>query len=250
MRKARKRILLRYYVSITTLTVLAGIWIYYIVRKDNRVCTKIDVHVHGTDMNIYSPQTLIEQLLQTQHIDTTQPLKQEELEKMKTFFTDKLWIRAAHLFFTSRHHLQIHLHYRLPVAKIYFYDKGQYAYLDKDAFMLPPIAQTSIRVPVILAAENNQTIQDSSFRSQLLSLLRIIESDKICARQFKCIHIENNNNTNVILQKRNIKVMLGTLTNIPNKIHRFRVFCQNGYLDENVPISSVDLRFTNQLITK
>lgn len=245
----RNKIKTKYFISLALALIPLAIGIYHSFLKTHPVCSGVSVSCMGFNMQIYTPQQLIDQLNQKQKLEGTE-LSRINLNALKEYLMQLPWIKDIRLFFTMNNKLEILFYYAIPVAKLYDPNAGDYRYLNNKARILPKIPGLVVYVPTVLCSFRDKMLTDSSDRKHLVSFIHQIKAHAVWNKLYSFIEVAAPTGIIVHIRKRNQKIIIGNLKSIMQKIRRFDVFYRN-FLKRNKKLPGIiDLRFKNIVVTR
>lgn len=151
-------------ILIATLWVaLGGATVFLLVAaiksKEAHRCKGIEINIHGVSNNFFvDKKDILAGITASEKINPVgKAIGSFNLKKMELELEKDIWIKSAEMFFDNNEMLQVTVHEREPVARV-FSAQGTTFYIDEELAMLPLSEKFSARLPVFTGFPSDKKV--------------------------------------------------------------------------------------------
>ncbi|HQW83575.1 MAG TPA: hypothetical protein PK987_03900, partial [Ferruginibacter sp.] len=175
------------------------------------------------------------------------------LKKMEQQLQQDVWVKTAELFFDNNEILQVNIHEREPVARV-FTISGSSFYIDEDLEMLPLSDKFSARLPIFTGFPSDRKVlskADSSLLHDIETISIAIQKDSFSMAMIDQVDINENKAFEMVPKIGNQLIVFGDAENVTAKLDKLKLF----YKDVMVKAgwnnySVIDISYNNQVVAR
>lgn len=239
--------------------VLGGASVFLLVAaikgKESHLCKGIEVNIKGVNNNFFVDEADIKSAIKAQ--EKTNPIGKAigafNLKKMENELEKNIWIKSAELFFNNNDILQVVIHEREPIARI-FTTNGTTFYIDADLDMLPLSDKLSARVPVFTGFPSDKKVlthADSTLLKDIMNLSIAIQKDSFSMAMIEQVDINSQRIFEMVPKIGNQLIVFGDAKNIEEKLNKIKLFYANVIQKSGWDnYSVIDVQYANQVVAK
>ena len=226
-----------------------------IKSKDSQRCKGIAINIHGASSNLFVDTNDIKDAITIQEKmnPVGKPIGSFNLKKMELELEKNIWIKAAELFFDNNEILQVSVHEREPVARI-FTTSGTTFYIDEELDMLPLSEKFSARLPVFTGFPSDRKVllpADSSLLLDIKNMSLAIRKDPFSMAMIEQVDINPQRIFELIPKIGNQVIVFGDAKNVQDKLDKIKLFykevmVKSGWNNYSV----IDVQYANQVVAK
>ncbi len=238
---------------------LGGAAIFLLVAaiksKDEQRCKKIEITIHGVSNNFFvDKKDILQVITATEKITPVgKAIGSFNLRKMETELEKDVWIKSAELFFDNNETLQVTVHEREPVARV-FTTAGSTFYIDNELAMLPLSEKFSARLPVFTGFPSDKKVlsaADSSLLNEVKNISLTIQKDSFSMAMIEQIDITAQRNFEMMPKIGNQLIVFGDGKDVTRKLDKLKLFYKEimtkaGWNNYSV----INVQYKNQVVAK
>ena len=247
-------------ILLTTLwiTIGAGIAVLLVAairKKDAQHCKAVEIVIKGVDNNYFVDNTDI--LNSITLIAKGSPVRKTvssfNLRTMERELQKNVWIKTAELFFDNNEVLQVVVHEREPVARV-FTNGGRSFYIDRDDAMLPLSEKFSARLPVFTNFPSDQIVlskADSNLLKDIKAISLEIQKDSFRMAMIEQVDITQQRTFEMIPKIGNQLIVFGDASAAAEKFEKMELFYKQVMAKAGWSYYSViSLQYKGQIVAK
>ncbi len=226
-----------------------------IQKRNTSACKGIEVEISGVNNNFFIDKQDIIRIIQkhTGNTLTGRPMDAFNLVAIEEALEKEIWINSAELFFNNQDMLQVNVHEREPVARV-FTSGGNSFYLDSTLMMLPLSDRLSARVPVFtnFPAETKVLSKaDSSLLQDISTMSLLIQRDSFLMAMIDQVAINGRRQFEMVPKIGDQLIVFGDAKNAAHKFDKLRLFYKKV-----IPVygwgrySVISLQYNGQVVAK
>jgi cell division protein FtsQ len=219
--------------------------------KDQKLCSKIDVQISGSDREMFINEEDVRLLLNKNENIEGQPIKNIDLKALELFLKKNVWIKNAELYLDNNQMLNVKIVERIPVARV-FTVNGNSFYLDSTGLKMPLSERLSLRVPVFTNFPSDKNIlsfSDSSMLQCIVKLGKFISQDSFRMAQVSQIDILPNAEFEIVPSIGSQLIELGDTSDLDKKFIKLVTFYKQTLLENTVNnYSKIYLQYKGQVV--
>jgi len=249
-----KRILL------STLWVSIGVSVIVLlvaaIRKDeSKPCKSVVINIEGVSNNWFVDKSDIRNAINRIAGEKPEgkPTGSFSLLRTEQELEKNIWVKDAELYFDNNQVLQVNVHEREPLARV-FTNSGNSFYIDDELSMLPLSEKYSARLPVFSNFPTDVKVlskADSALLGDIKNISLAIQKDTFLMAMIEQVDIAGPRYFEMIPKIGNQVIVFGDGSNIAEKFSKLRLFYRdilpkagwNTY-------SQVNLQYKDQLVAK
>lgn len=257
--ETKKRYSLKSILLATIWVALGGAAIFLLVAaiksKDEQRCKKIEITIHGVSNNFFvDKKDILQVITATEKITPVgKAIGSFNLRKMETELEKDVWIKSAELFFDNNETLQVTVHEREPVARV-FTTAGSTFYIDNELAMLPLSEKFSARLPVFTGFPSDKKVlsaADSSLLNEVKNISLTIQKDSFSMAMIEQIDITAQRNFEMMPKIGNQLIVFGDGKDVTRKLDKLKLFYKEimtkaGWNNYSV----INVQYKNQVVAK
>jgi len=219
--------------------------------KDQKLCSKIDVQISGSDREMFINEDDIRLLLNNNGNIEGQQIKNIDLKAQELFLKKNVWIKNAELYLDNNQKLNVKIVERIPVARV-FTVNGNSFYLDSTGLKMPLSERVSFRVPVFTNFPSDKDIlslSDSIMLECIVKLGKFISQDSFRMAQVSQIDILHNAEFEIIPSIGSQLIELGDTSDLDKKFIKLFTFYKQTILENTLNnYSKIYLQYKDQVV--
>lgn len=219
--------------------------------KDQKLCSKIDVQISGSDREMFINEDDIRLLLNNNGNIEGQQIKNIDLKAQELFLKKNVWIKNAELYLDNNQKLNVKIVERIPVARV-FTVNGNSFYLDSTGLKMPLSERVSFRVPVFTNFPSDKDIlslSDSIMLECIVKLGKFISQDSFRMAQVSQIDILHNAEFEIIPSIGSQLIELGDTSDLDKKFIKLFTFYKQTILENTLNnYSKIFLQYKDQVV--
>ncbi len=223
--------------------------------KDAQLCRGIVIHIKGVNNNFFVDKNDI--LNSINASEKINPLGKAtgtfNLKKMETELEKNTWIKSAELFFDNNEILQVIVHEREPVARV-FTASGTTFYIDNELTMLPLSEKFSARLPVFTNFPSDNKVlskADSSLLMDVKVVSLAIQKDSFRMAMIEQIDITAQRIFVMIPKIGNQLIVFGNADDVEGKFNKLQLFYKEIMVKAGLGnYSEINVQYKNQVVAK
>jgi len=219
--------------------------------KDQKLCSKIDVQISGSDREMFINEGDIRLLLNNNGNIEGQQIKNIDLKALELFLKKNVWIKNAELYLDNNQKLNVKIVERIPVARV-FTVNGNSFYLDSTGLKMPLSERLSFRVPVFTNFPSDKDIlslSDSSMLECIVKLGKFISQDSLRMAQVSQIDILPNAEFEIVPSIGSQLIELGDTSDLDKKFIKLFTFYKKIILENTLNnYSKIYLQYKDQVV--
>jgi len=247
-------------ILLTTLWVTIGgavavLLVAGIRKKDAQHCQGVAIEIIGVDHNYFLDSTdiLNSIMLIAKGNPTGKAVSSFNLRMMEKELQKNVWVKTAELFFDNNEMLQVVVHEREPVARV-FTTTGSSFYIDRDDAMLPLSEKMIARLPVFTNFPSDRIVlskADSSLLKDIKTISLEIQKDSFRMAMIEQVDITPQRNFEMMPKIGNQVIVFGDASAAEQKFEKLELFYKQIMAKAGWNYYSViNLQYKNQVVAK
>lgn len=226
-----------------------------IKAKDAHRCKDIEIHIAGVNNNFFvDKKDILNSIMAIEKDDPVgKTIGSFNLKIMETELKKNVWVKTAELFFDNNEVLQVKVHEREPVARV-FTTTGATFYIDDELAMLPLSEKFSARLPVFTnfpSAAKVLSKADSSLLMDIKQVSLAIQRDSFSMAMIEQVDITPQRVFEMIPKIGNQLIVFGDGTDVEEKLEKLKIFYKEIMVKAGWSYYSViNLQYKNQVVVK
>jgi cell division protein FtsQ len=226
------------------------------IRKDeSKPCKSVVINIEGVSNNWFVDKSDIRKAINSIAGEKPEgkPTGSFNLLRTEQELEKNIWVKDAELYFDNNQVLQVNVHEREPLARV-FTNSGNSFYIDDELSMLPLSEKYSARLPVFSNFPTDVKVlskADSALLGDIRSISLAIQQDTFLMAMIEQVDIAGPRYFEMIPKIGNQLIVFGDGSNIAEKFSKLRLFYSqvlpkagwNTY-------SQVNLQYKDQLVAK
>lgn len=221
--------------------------------RKNEICNNYIVKINNHQQGNFITQSEISELLNASGVLKQKPIKRINLALLERVIEKKSWVKNAELYFENNNILHVDINQNQAIARLITVNGNSY-YLDELGKRLPIKSNATTRVMVITNFPSDReklATPDSLLLAQVTSLANLISVDSFWNAQIAQINIDFNGKFELIPTLGNQTIIFGNIENAKEKFEKLLAFYKSAWIKNGInTYSTLDLRFTNQIVAK
>lgn len=221
--------------------------------RKNEICNNYIVKINNHQQGNFITQSEISELLNASGVLKQKPIKRINLALLERVIEKNSWVKNAELYFENNNILHVDINQNQAIARLITVNGNSY-YLDELGKRLPIKSNATTRVMVITNFPSDReklATPDSLLLSQVTSLANLISVDSFWNAQIAQINIDFNGKFELIPTLGNQTIIFGNIENAKEKFEKLLAFYKSAWIKNGInTYSTLDLRFTNQIVAK
>lgn len=221
--------------------------------RKNEICNNYIVKINNHQQGNFITQSEISELLNASGVLKQKPIKRINLALLERVIEKNSWVKNAELYFENNNILHVDINQNQAIARLITVNGNSY-YLDELGKRLPIKSNATTRVMVITNFPSDReklATPDSLLLSQVTSLANLISVDSFWNAQIAQINIDFNGKFELIPTLGNQSIIFGNIENAKEKFEKLLAFYKSAWIKNGInTYSTLDLRFTNQIVAK
>lgn len=177
-----------------------------------------------------------------------------DVERMERVLEEDPFVLKAEAYVDQKNELHVRIAQREPILRVLDIHGGNY-YLDQNGVKMPPSKNFAARV---LVATGNIAPYAPDFRTQkrntlkdLFALTQILMADEFFRSFIQQVHVNNAGEFILVPLVGDQKIVLGSARKIEDKLHRLKIFYQQGmpYAGWNL-YETINLKYNGQVVCR
>jgi len=224
-------------------------------KKEEKRCTGIEINISGVSNNFFVDKKDILNAITISEKENPvgKAIGSFNLKKMETWLERNIWIKTAELFFDNNEILQVNVHEREPVARV-FTTTGATFYIDDELAMLPLSEKFSARLPVFTNFPSDKKIlskADSSLLMDIKTISLAIQKDSFRMAMIEQVDITAERIFEMIPKIGNQLIVFGDATNVEEKFNKLQLFYKEVMVKAGwANYSVINVQYKNQVVAK
>ena len=219
----------------------------------NEICNNYIVKINNHQQGNFITQSEISELLNASGVLKQKQIRRINLALLERVIEKNLWVKNAELYFENNNILHVDINQNQAIARLITVNGNSY-YLDELGKRLPIKSNATARVTVITNFPSDReklATPDSLLLSQVTSLTNLISVDSFWNAQIAQINIDFNGKFELIPTLGNQTILFGNNENAKEKFEKLLAFYKSAWIKNGInTYSTLDLRFTNQIVAK
>ena len=223
--------------------------------KDAHRCKGIEINIQGVNNNFCVDKNDI--LNSITAIERTNPVGKAigsfNLKMMETALEKDVWIKTAELFFDNNEILQVNVHEREPVARV-FATTGTTFYIDNELAILPLSEKFSARLPVFTNFPSDEKVlskADSILLMDVRTISLAIQKDSFSMAMIEQVDITAQHSFEMIPKIGDQLIVFGDGKDVEEKLDKLKLFYKEimvkaGWNNYSV----INVQYKNQVVAK
>ena len=223
--------------------------------KEEHRCKGIEINIQGVSNNFFVDKKDI--LKSITAFEKTNPVGKAigafNLKLMERELEKDVWIRSAELFFDNNEILQVNVHEREPVARV-FTTTGTTFYIDDELAMLPLSEKFSARLPVFTNFPSDKKVlskADSSLLMDIKTISLALQKDSFSMAMIEQIDLTAQRSFEMIPKIGNQLIVFGDAGDVEEKLKKLKLFYKEimvkaGWNNYSV----INVQYKNQVVAK
>ncbi|MGB4845879.1 MAG: hypothetical protein WBP16_15545 [Ferruginibacter sp.] len=247
-------------ILIATLWVaLGGATVFLLVAaiksKEAHRCKGIEINIHGVSNNFFvDKKDILAGITASEKINPVgKAIGSFNLKKMELELEKDIWIKSAEMFFDNNEMLQVTVHEREPVARV-FSAQGTTFYIDEELAMLPLSEKFSARLPVFTGFPSDKKVltkADSSLLMDIKNISLAVQKDSFSMAMIEQIDITPQRIFEMIPKIGNQLIVFGDADNLQVKLDKLKLFYKEVMVKKGWnSYSVIDVQYKNQVVAK
>lgn len=221
--------------------------------RKNEICNNYIVKINNHQQGNFITQSEISELLNASGVLKQKPIKRINLALLERVIEKNSWVKNAELYFENNNILHVDINQNQAIARLITVNGNSY-YLDELGKRLPIKSNATTRVMVITNFPSDReklATPDSLLLTQVTSLANLISVDSFWNAQIAQINIDFNGKFELIPTLGNQTIIFGNIENAKEKFEKLLAFYKSAWIKNGInTYSTLDLRFTNQIVAK
>ncbi len=221
--------------------------------RKNEICNNYIVKINNHQQGNFITQSEISELLNASGVLKQKQIRRINLALLERVIEKNLWVKNAELYFENNNILHVDINQNQAIARLITVNGNSY-YLDELGKRLPIKSNATARVTVITNFPSDReklATPDSLLLSQVTSLTNLISVDSFWNAQIAQINIDFNGKFELIPTLGNQTILFGNNENAKEKFEKLLAFYKSAWIKNGInTYSTLDLRFTNQIVAK
>lgn len=222
-------------------------------KKDEKLCTNINVQIKEVNNLAFISKQDISNTLQQNGITKSKLLQQINLRKVEEILEKNPWIKNAELFFDNNQVFYAIITEREPIARV-FTLAGNSFYIDKNALRLPVSEAQAARLPVFTSYPSDKNIlshKDSLVLNDITTIAKYINNDSFWLAQTAQINISSQRTYELIPVLGNQVIELGDANDLKVKFQKLFAFYQQVWAKAGFEkYEKINVQFKNQIVAE
>lgn len=226
------------------------------IRKDeSRLCKEVVPDIEGASNNFFVDKNDIINTITViaGRNPVGKPTGSFDLATMEKQLEKNVWVKDAELFFDNNAVLQVKVHEREPVARV-FSAAGTTFYIDNDISVLPLSEKFSARLPVFTnfpSTGNKLTKADSSLLHDIRNISLAIQEDSFYMALVEQVDITPQRNFEMIPKIGNQVIVFGDGSDYTAKLEKLKLFYREVMPKAGWNMySQVNVQYKGQVVAK
>jgi cell division protein FtsQ len=225
-------------------------------KGKQQLCTGMEVTIQGVSRHCFLDKNDI-LLAINEYLEggpKGQPVSSFNLLAMESELRKNVWVRKIEMYFDNNNMLQVNVHEREPVARVFTTTGGSF-YVDSAHMMLPLSQKYSARLPVFTNFPTDRRVltpADSSLLGDIVAIGQAVRNDDFRMAFIEQIDITSVRDFELVPKIGNGLVRLGTVENLEEKFSKLLLFFRKVVIGGQAwnRYSTIDLRFRDQVVAQ
>lgn len=224
-------------------------------KSDAQLCKGIEINISGVNNNFFVDKTDILKAITViaNGNPLGQPIGSLNLKMMESQLEKNTWIKGAELFLDNNNILQVSVHEREPVARV-FTSAGSTFYIDEDINILPLSEKFSARLPVFTnfpSGEPPLSKADSNLLTGIKTISMAIQNDSFRMAMIEQVDITQQRTFEMIPKIGNQVIVFGDASATEEKFNKLELFYKKVMVKAGWSnYSIINLQYKNQVVAK
>lgn len=224
-------------------------------KKDASHCRGIEINIAGVDNNYFVDKTDILNSIKAIEKDDPvgKPIGSFNLKMLEKELEKDIWVKTAELFFDNNEILQVNVHEREPVARV-FTTTGATFYIDRELAMLPLSDKFSARLPVFTGFPSDKKVlssADSSLLKDINTISLAIQKDLFRMAMIEQVDITADGNFEMMPKIGNQVIVFGNGEDAEAKFNKLQLFYKEVMVKAGWnSYSVINVQYKNQVVAK
>jgi cell division protein FtsQ len=224
-------------------------------KKDQQHCKGVEIEIEGVDNNYFVDKADVANAISM--IAKGNPVGKVvgnmNLRSMERELMKNVWVRSAQLYFDNNEILQVIVHEREPIARV-FGILGNSFYTDRDNAMLPLSDKFAARLPVFTGFPSDAIVlskADSSLLKDIGVLSLAIQKDPFLMAMIDQVDITADRTFEMVPKMGNQVIVFGDASKVDEKFNSLKLFYNKvmSKVGWNY-YSTINLQFKGQIVAK
>jgi cell division protein FtsQ len=224
-------------------------------KKDAQHCKAVEVDIKGVNTNYFVDKADILNAIAA--IAKGNPVGQStgsfDLKRMEAELLKNAWVRSAELFFDNNEVLQVKVHEREPLARV-FTTTATTFYIDDDISMLPVSDKFSARLPVFTGFPSDRKVlsaADSNLLRDVKTISLAIQKDSFRVAMIDQVDITPQRTFEMIPKIGNQVIIFGDAADAEEKFRKLELFYKRIMIQAGWNrYSIINVQYKNQVLAK
>ena len=224
-------------------------------KSDAQLCKGIEINISGVNNNFFVDKTDILKAITViaNGNPAGKPIGSLNLKMMESQLEKNTWIKGAELFLDNNNILQVSVHEREPVARV-FTSAGSTFYIDEDINILPLSEKFSARLPVFTnfpSGEPPLSKADSNLLTGIKTISMAIQNDSFRMAMIEQVDITQQRTFEMIPKIGNQVIVFGDASATEEKFNKLELFYKKVMVKAGWSnYSIINLQYKNQIVAK
>ncbi len=224
-------------------------------KSDAQLCKGIEINISGVNNNFFVDKTDILKAITViaNGNPLGQPIGSLNLKMMESQLEKNTWIKGAELFLDNNNILQVSVHEREPVARV-FTSAGSTFYIDEDINILPLSEKFSARLPVFTnfpSGEPPLSKADSNLLTGIKTISMAIQNDSFRMAVIEQVDITQQRTFEMIPKIGSQVIVFGDPSATEEKFNKLELFYKKVMVKAGWSnYSIINLQYKNQVVAK
>ncbi|HMK03729.1 MAG TPA: hypothetical protein VK489_06040 [Ferruginibacter sp.] len=224
-------------------------------KKEEKRCVGIEINISGVSNNFFVDKKDILNSITISEAENPvgKAIGSFNLKKMESELERNIWIKTAELFFDNNEILQVNVHEREPIARV-FTASGATFYIDNELAILPLSEKFSARLPVFTNFPSDKKIlskADNSLLRDIKTISLAIQKDPFQMAMIEQVDITTGRIFEMIPKIGNQLIVFGDATNVEEKFNKLQLFYKEVMMKAGwTNYSVINVQYKNQVVAK
>jgi cell division protein FtsQ len=224
-------------------------------KKDEKRCVGIEINISGVSNNFFvDKKDILNSISVSEERNPVgKAIGSFNLKKMETELERNIWIKSAELFFDNNEILQVRVHEREPVARV-FTSSGTTFYIDDELAILPLSEKFSARLPVFTNFPSDKKVlskTDSILLKDIRTISLAIQKDSFRMAMIEQVDVAPGGVFEMIPKIGSQLIVFGDASNAEEKFNKLQLFYKEIMMKAGwTNYSVINVQYKNQVVAK